>query len=1412
MPNGSSKKKDVRTLNPAQSASSLHTPGRVDLTPSRSAPIIKGTPARTPLPAIPEQKSAELEIKIELNKYAKAYEIEDEDRSISGTRANEVDSNSQFTTGKVSGFEALLQNFVRRSQIEVVEVIKEGVRVKYQYTSSAKRAQDVTLAEFLKKGFKESDAYGATIGDCVKRGKNQDLSQAELQKFAKLWREFLAEMSNANIVLTSQTKEVLQDSLQELFKFQINKAPDFPSIPIVGPDARSEIRTLVKKGSAATPKTGTRYDASERVRKFLDTPGESRSEGSNMALENLRIAIDQRERPTELAPVSKTRSGSAPISDEVGSKIDEFLFMCGVEEFTDKIPKLSEASQKEIVQKLSYLLEIDRIQIENKGRLNYAQKHPSLERFESKFFSEEDFKTKILTQKDPETGAISSTFLSADQFQIIKDFEEMLLEIANPPLASQRKRRKPLAMLDTGQGKTFIAELIKKYEAEIEAAKLRESDAAENLKQLAKNFKEIVQVNLANKHVLDVVEKDSSGKIYLIDEDFFIDDISQKLKSLVDAGAKVMRFGASQNPLLQKANEVRQELKKLAGSGEQDLKIAGSKRNRENILERRGAVKERLKDAAFTKAEGFDLTSWQTLPWKTGDKPQRSKITQYLIPGLSFEEAESAKLQAFADSSVVDVAVINFVKDDKHACLVCEKESGSFSFQKYWLQGNEVAEGEFKSLKDFTVFSAALAGKSEKKIATIYAGDPEFIVGGDYGAVSVLKKTLGTEGEEGFYLGDSQEIILTKKEQANADRLKQMRSRSRQTNPGLDAPTTVYATSAVARSTEELLEVSEKQTNEKDLKELSEKFKLKLRGDLKLGSDAEIPAFPTGPESQEYKNLISGRYFAKFEKEKFVISPIEGELDPKALALTRDLRNYLFLKEILNEDFSVNEGKLTKQIESHQEALVQLQGLGVQFEKDFRAEMVESLSGLLDNYKADPSLLLNVPNFLTLDGEEIKAVKQVEKNLASQSAAALAREKKAAEESENARLKRELLAQAAKNAELAASLKAAEARAKKAEDSVVAANKKVTSSEEEIAKINKELEAAKAAGKNVDELQAKLKTAEEAKAAAEKEKAEVEKKLEELKPGCGVLISEDTLREEIKRLKEDLQKSQQAAAQVKDDDSAASTLSTNRSQLEEELAEAQKKLAVQTQVAEDLKKQLKEIPSLQQKLSSAEKKAQALEKTLESASKERPISWVGLEDKAQFEAVKFVEKDKEKIKLCPSAQVKNPVAMALVNPTKAKQEERGQKFRYLTEVYENPKEVKEAIEAIFIKYSAAAGLSLEDAVDVVRKAKEAKFDGLGEYANSLKERDEKMYRNIRKFSAYFQKNAELCGIYSGEEQDKMRADKLVGLRAIFVSEDILAELSGPSKKMNGEEAEAKWQDKFDSAREKLEKNCSIQQG
>lgn len=211
---------------------------------------------------------------------------------------------------------------------------------------------------------------------------------------------------------------------------------------------------------------------------------------------------------------------------------------------------LRKSFQGVITERIKKFDRIEQNQVEkaSSGSLTFADKNPDFNGFDSKILPQKTFNEKVLKGK----------ILSGEQTEILLQLQNIILT---------ESRAKVLGLLDTAMGKTFITGVIKDFIDEIQKfipqslnqidteIKNKKNFPSEitNLQQARKRFEKMrgisfEEINLANQDVL-LTKKREAGAIVLqsIDESHFISE--QNPRESVNAGVKIIKFGASENYL-----------------------------------------------------------------------------------------------------------------------------------------------------------------------------------------------------------------------------------------------------------------------------------------------------------------------------------------------------------------------------------------------------------------------------------------------------------------------------------------------------------------------------------------------------------------------------------------------------------------------------------------------------------------------------------------------------------------------------------------------------------------------------------------------------------------------------------------------------------------------------------------------
>jgi len=419
-----------------------------------------------------------------------------------------------------------------------------------------------------------------------------------------------------------------------------------------------------------------------------------------------------------------------------------------------------------------------------------------------------------------------------------------------------------------------------KAQQELETFKQIAQDPGKYLKQYQlyqKGF-EIININLANKEELEKnAEKGSlHGKVIIIDEAIFIDDYAAQIRSLVDKGAKVIAVGATLSypktlediqrktdkiPSERELQDCRDELKQLLESQSVKgiLSVEAIQNRKEELNERIDELEREQKDDEYKDVDSYSRKTKMAEDNLSAIKERRSKTesritksiiptdskfsevtknnwtdlvsknsegngkTQNIIPGLKLtfaakddKENNNAQLKTLAKTTG-KLVVANFIENGKHRiALVQPTEKGKEPKIEFYDAGSEA-------------FKKAVEGISGSDEAImIYAGNPEFIVGGDYSNLSVL-------GEN-----DKQNIFLSKKEHVNIDLIKQMIGRDRSGSD--DIPRNIICSQNIQaniKNPTDLIQQATKNVKDKEIEGLLGNLKKKITKRMPVLEKAE---------------------------------------------------------------------------------------------------------------------------------------------------------------------------------------------------------------------------------------------------------------------------------------------------------------------------------------------------------------------------------------------------------------------------------------------------------------------------------------------------------------------------------------------------------------------------------------------
>jgi hypothetical protein len=1144
------------------------------------------------------RKTGEVAIDIHLNDYAAKFKLLDgqgRHAAISNRRTSTRAGGATYDVNK-DDLKNLLETLLENCQKRVFEGIFQTMRIKFKVVTGKNKikSQELSLEEFEGQGTNnEKNIINREVfflPDGLKNleeklGTNIDIIKSEIE--------------GGQLNLTNETSEIFSESLAKLTKDLVAQYQIPQTNFLTTSDSRRSVMSLINrlKNISLLP-DNLDSDSIEKIKKdaealpllnikphllkILDRFGDDQTK-----YRELYQTLDKE----KLLPKLTMATAGESEAETESRVVNELLFIAIKDQLLSAIPKLDKNSKTKIVEKLSYLCEIDKIQIERFENLNYALKNPSLEKFESKIFTEDFFKTNFLLNSEGK-----STFLTADQFQILTDFENTLLGIAN----RQISHRKPFVMLNTGEGKSFVIGLFKKYEDILKGAS--QTNCYKNPKdaqELQRNFKGLTQISLSNQEELEELklkrERELSGKIVVIDENFFVPDIESTMKDLTKKGVSIIRVGASQNPLIIDASIVRRELKTLkepAKSSDLERKNTESLEKREELIRRRQTAENFLRrnETKFANLTTDQTADWENIGWKT-PKTQSEPIVQYIIPAANSETASSLepKLKAFATNSGADYAIINFVERGKPACLVATKKSPNFTFQKYFLDPSQSSSGDFLSSEEFNKFGARIP-KGAKKIATIYLGSPNFTVGGDYSDLSVLGANC------------AQEIILANDHHQTLDYLKQEIGRNRQTDLSISqrTPLRIFANAA---NKDAFISQVKQETDRQDLEGLrgflESKFKNHFRGQVNLDNEDLI-----------YEKLISGRNFYDFNGNWSSTTNSDS---------SRDFINYKFFKNVIKDDGTLDETKITAEIDKRVKSFKKTAGANaIQRLREFCDSIENQALGAITTQD-----LFRIATFPSYTQEELKILEQ--ENKAQEELQKNARKeqlikKRQEEEIQKKQLEEDIfnLQQAAlkKEEDLKKYAKAVKAKIKNLEAENNTLQQSLTSKDEELLKLRDELlQAQEEAQKNqleLEESKNQIESLEKEKAALvtqieslEQEKTSLESSLKKAEQDSSEKAGEakeqlDKLTQQLQSLQTQLSNSQEESEGLKQKNS------TLESELQQQLKQAGKNSSEkEKQAKEQSDKLTAEIQGLQKSNSQFQLDLQKSKSQIESLEKEK---------------------------------------------------------------------------------------------------------------------------------------------------------------------------------------------------------------
>ena len=419
---------------------------------------------------------------------------------------------------------------------------------------------------------------------------------------------------------------------------------------------------------------------------------------------------------------------------------------------------------------------VERFQTEKPfERLVFAEKFPAIQKFKSKILDERELRELLGDQR-----------LSGQQVKLLVQIEDI---IANP-----QARAKVRGLLDTGMGKTFLAEKVAQY-SEILAMRPKNDDRVSSF--------EIININLANQEELKELEETAdslAGKLIIIDEDFFIPDQDKNLRALVDKGAKIIRFGASENLIkliedFYRAEEKNSDGKEIAANNQRIAVLqALSDKNKSQI-----ELYQLLKESYSRHSDNRESFS-------SFDSSKFKEVIQgFQADGLirDLKEGELEKIEASnftgrsnrADRSNIDIEiaiaqVIDGIRD-LPAITLSENLHRIKSLSSSLKPDTEAIKDVYDSLKTLSVFDQDVAKKLQAIFESSYPESCEkfnvaakdFLPVFEFAAAKALllqgidpnlvaDSTLGLEERNIGYLRSVQETItveLAKLEARNAE-------------------------------------------------------------------------------------------------------------------------------------------------------------------------------------------------------------------------------------------------------------------------------------------------------------------------------------------------------------------------------------------------------------------------------------------------------------------------------------------------------------------------------------------------------------------------------------------------------------------------------------------------------------------
>lgn len=268
----------------------------------------------------------------------------------------------------------------------------------------------------------------------------------------------------------------------------------------------------------------------------------------------------------------------------------------------------------------------ERKQILQYSTLKSAEKKPAIIPFQSKVLTkaavDDILKDKTAARETEEPD--KKVLLSADQQEVLKKVDELFYQQFIPPQSGQKYKMKPLAMLDTGEGKTFLTSIIEEYTRKLcDPSNIGERIPEENKSavypqrqrkrrgeppETTEDLFTIESYNLANQSKLvELIGNKDTGntpnrldnKLIIIDEAYFMpDQIQSRYQELVERGAKVITLGASAS-----VEEIKEDIERTKYKLQKAKDSLGGYEKSKKLIEREKTKDVFLKAAAVGKSD-----------------------------------------------------------------------------------------------------------------------------------------------------------------------------------------------------------------------------------------------------------------------------------------------------------------------------------------------------------------------------------------------------------------------------------------------------------------------------------------------------------------------------------------------------------------------------------------------------------------------------------------------------------------------------------------------------------------------------------------------------------------------------------------------------------------------------------------